>query len=59
MHLGLSANQTQEFEARIRKMVTKNIGVLYYHLPQSIHPKSAMYGAIGGIEELDFMGEDF
>jgi predicted Zn-dependent protease len=59
MHLGLSANQSQEFEARIRKMVTKNIGVLYYHLPQSIHPRSVMYGAIGGIEELDFMGEDF
>jgi predicted Zn-dependent protease/uncharacterized protein YceK len=46
-------------ETRLRKMVTKNIGILYYHLPQSDHPKSVLYKNIGGIEELEEMGEDY
>lgn len=59
MHLGLSADQFRVFESRLRKMVTKNIGVLYYHLPMSFHEKSVMYMGVGGIEELDTMGEDY
>jgi|SRR5689334_14191048 predicted Zn-dependent protease len=45
-------------ETRLRKMVTKDIGVLYYHLPLSAHCQSPVFGRIGGPQELDFMGED-
>ena len=43
----------------LRKMVTKNIGILYYRLPQSDDPRSVLYKNVGGIEELDYMGEEF
>ena len=46
-------------DIRFRKMVTKNIGVLYYHLPFSSHCRSVMYGSVGGPQELDVMKEDF
>lgn len=52
----VSADQIQ---TRLRKMVTKNIGILYYHLPQSDNPKSVLYRNVGGIRELDYMGEEF
>ena len=45
-------------ETRLRKMVTKDIGVLYYHLPLSSQCRSPVFGRIGGPQELDFMGED-
>ncbi len=48
-----------EQESRLRKMVTKNIGIMYYGLPQNNDPRSVLYSDIGGIEELDEMGEDF
>lgn len=48
-----------QFAARLRKMITKNIGVLYYQLPQSDNPKSVLYKGIMGIDELDQVGEDF
>ena len=44
-------------ETRLRKMVTKNIGILYYHLPFSDHCRSAMYGRVGGPQELDLMSD--
>jgi len=44
---------------RLRKIVTKDIGILYYGLPQSQNPKSVLYNQIMGIEELDEVGEDF
>jgi predicted Zn-dependent protease len=44
---------------RLRKMVTKDIGILYYGLPQSQNPSSVLYNGIMGIEELDSVGEDF
>jgi predicted Zn-dependent protease len=43
---------------RLRKMVTKNIGVLYFGLPLSKDPKSVMFGNVMGLEELDVMGEE-
>ncbi|MFY9610718.1 MAG: hypothetical protein WAU45_19170 [Blastocatellia bacterium] len=46
-------------KSRLRKMVTKNIGILYYHLAQSGDPRSVLYRDIGGTLELDNMGEDF
>lgn len=45
--------------ARMRKVVTKDIGILYFGLPQSSNPKSVLYSQILGIEELDNVGEDF
>jgi hypothetical protein len=40
-------------------MVTKNIGLLYFGLPVSGDPHSVLYGNVGGIDDLDRMGEDF
>ncbi len=53
LHLWTADQETQD--ARLRKMVTKNIGVLYYHLPFSDNCQSAMYGNVGGPQELDLM----
>jgi predicted Zn-dependent protease len=44
---------------RLRKVVTKDIGVLYWGLPQSQNPKSVLYSRIMGIDELDDTGDDF
>ena len=57
--LGLWPASQEWREGRFRKMVTKNIGVLFYHLPLSDHCRSVRYGKVGGPQELDFMGEDF
>lgn len=46
-------------EIRLRKMVTKDLGLLYYGLPQSANPQSVLYNQILGIQELDAEGEDF
>jgi hypothetical protein len=40
-------------------MVMKNVGVLCYGLPLSQNPRSALYGQIDGVEELDRMTESF
>lgn len=45
--------------SRIRKMVTKNVGLLYYDLQQSDNPRSVLYRKVGGVKDLDYMGEDF
>ena len=45
--------------ARLRKMITKNIGILYFRLPQSNDPRSVLFRSILGLEELDRVGEDF
>lgn len=46
-------------EERARKMITKNIGLLYYHLQLSYDDSSVLYGSIGDLDDLDEMGEDF
>lgn len=60
--MGYSFNPFQQAdqetqEARLRKMVTKNIGKLYYHLPFSDHCRSAMFDSVGGPQELDLMSD--
>jgi YD repeat-containing protein len=45
--------------ARARKMMTKDIGLLYYRLQPSRDYSSALYDYIGGVEDLDGMGEDY
>ena len=57
-----SIGQTSDQEllaTRLRKIVTKDLGILYFGLPQSENPKSVLYNQIMGIEELDAVGEDF
>jgi len=46
-------------ETRLRKMVAKDIGILYYGLPESNNPRSVLYGQILGIQELDAVSEEF
>jgi predicted Zn-dependent protease len=46
-------------QARLRKVVTKDIGILYYGLPQSKDAQSVLYNQILGIQELDRIGEEF
>ena len=46
-------------QTRLRKMLSKNIGIMYYKLPQKSDRRSVMFGPIGGIDDLDSMGEDF
>jgi predicted Zn-dependent protease len=43
---------------RLRHMVTKYFGLMLFDLEASSDPASPVYGDIGGIEELDAMGED-
>jgi YD repeat-containing protein len=45
--------------ARARKMLTKDIGLLYYRLQPSNDYASALYDSIDDVEDLDDMGEDF
>ena len=46
-------------EARMRKMITKNIGVVAYGLPLSTDPTSVLYGSIDTPEDLDLVRERF
>lgn len=57
-NLGGSANDAL-LESRLRKMVLKDIGALYYLFPLNHDPQSVLYDDVGGVEDLDKMGEDF
>jgi predicted Zn-dependent protease len=46
-------------QTRLRKMVTKNVGVLFFGMAQSPNPHSVLYFNILGIDDLDNMGEDW
>ena len=46
-------------QQRLRKMVTKNIGILYYGLAVSDDPRSVLYRDILGPQDLDYASEDF
>jgi tetratricopeptide (TPR) repeat protein len=58
VNLGGSANDAL-LEARLRKMVLKNIGSLYYLYPLNHDPQSVLYDDVDEVEDLDKMGEDF
>jgi predicted Zn-dependent protease len=45
--------------SRLRKMVTKDIGIMYYHRKPSQNPRSVLFDGILGIEELDQVSEEF
>lgn len=59
MHLGAATLPAGRVESRLRKMVTKNIGIMHYGLRPSDDPRSVLYNSVGGLRELDRMGEDF
>jgi predicted Zn-dependent protease len=46
-------------ETRLRKLLTKNIGVSFYGLNLSSDPGSVLYNEVWSIETLDAMGEDY
>lgn len=46
-------------ELRLRKMISKQIGILVFGLPQSRDKRSVMYGPILSLADLDAIGEDF
>ena len=58
VNFGGSANDLVT-EARMRKMLLKNIGILYYRLPVNHDPKSLLYQDVDDVEDLDKMGDDF
>jgi predicted Zn-dependent protease len=45
--------------SRLRKMIFKNIGMMYYSLPVSRDPRSVLYGNVLGLDDLDYMSEFF
>ena len=47
------------FRSRVRKMLTRDIGVLYCGLPLNDDPSSVLYRSIDGVGDLDRAGEDF
>lgn len=57
-NLGGSANDVLT-ESRLRKMLLKNIGVLFYLYPTNYDPRSVLYEGVNGVEDLDKMSEDF
>lgn len=46
-------------DSRLRKMVLKDIGILFYFYPENYDPKSVLFGNVDGVEAIDKMGEDF
>jgi tetratricopeptide (TPR) repeat protein len=46
-------------ESRLRKMVLKNIGVLFYLYPVNYDPKSVLYNEVHDVKDIDKMSEDF
>jgi len=49
----------EDLARRARKMLTKDLGLLYFHLQPSRNYSSALYDYINGIDDLDEMGEDY
>jgi hypothetical protein len=45
------------YHTRVRKMMNKYVAVMYYGIPFSDDPRSTTYSNIGGLADLDRMGE--
>ena len=50
---------TAVLHRRLIKMISRDIGFLYYGLPFSRNPRSVVRSSIMGVDELDELGEDF
>jgi predicted Zn-dependent protease len=46
-------------KARLRKVVSRTVGILYYNLPPSEDNRSVLYKGLRGPDDLDRMSEDF
>jgi Tfp pilus assembly protein PilF/predicted Zn-dependent protease len=57
-NLGGAANDLLT-ESRMRKMLLKNIGILYYHMPLNHDPKSLLFEDVDEVDDLDKMSDDF
>ena len=55
---GEPAGQANE-TSRLQKIVTKDIGIMYYNKSASDDPHSVLFSGILGIQELDQVSEDF
>jgi predicted Zn-dependent protease len=55
---GEPASQANE-TSRLQKMITKDIGIMYYNKSTNNNPRSVLFSGILGIEELDQVSEDF
>jgi len=44
---------------RLDKVITKDLGILFFEKEPNNDPKSVLYAGIGGIQDLDNVGEDF
>ena len=58
VNLGEPAND-ELLERRLRKIVLKNIGILYYWWPTNSNPNSVLYDEVNSVEDIDNMGENF
>lgn len=56
--LGGASNE-ELLRSRLRKMVLKNVGLIYYGLPASNNPRSVMFNNVLGVDDLDRMSEEF
>ena len=45
-------------DARLQKLVTRNVGMTYFGLPATGDPTSLLFANIGSLEDLDRMGAD-
>jgi serine/threonine-protein kinase len=60
MRDGLGTNADPErFEARVRKMLMKNIGILHFKMAQTNDPTSVLFNNIRSVEALDHAQERF
>ena len=59
LHYFGEAKDQATVNRRLCKVVTKDIGLMVFEKPPNNNPKSVLYDSIGGLEELDAVGEDF
>ena len=57
--MGLLPADDSRILSRLKKMIGKNIGIMYFGLELSSDSASMLYGTIGGPQELDAMSERF
>ncbi len=50
-------NEITEVHLGLRKMVTKTIGLLYYHRDMNSNPKSVLYNRVLGLEDIENIDE--
>lgn len=56
LNLGMPPSEST-LRARLRKMIMKNIGIMFFGLGASDNPRSVMYRNILGVDDLDRMTE--